>query len=220
MDQQRKHRPRTHRFTAPRCGARRGTPVLGVVEDSPAGSAGRGPPTSQQQTRGARTEPRSRHQCGAAGLFQRWVRTHSLMKNSLPACLLDTVSLSRETFINLRVENCKLSPVWVWLGDNRLQESPTCMISCTALQASSLLSATITPFPAARPLAFTTRAGKSALWRQVNPQHPHTHTTQKCKLLWDFVMMCSSNERKAEEITDHTDTILYFPVSSCSPFWL
>lgn len=42
---------------------------------------------------------------------------------------------------------------------------PTCMISRTALQASSLFFATITPFPAARPLAFTTKAGKFALWR-------------------------------------------------------
>lgn len=39
----------------------------------------------------------------------------------------------------------------------------TCMISLTALQASSLFDATITPLPAARPLAFTTKAGKFAL---------------------------------------------------------
>lgn len=42
----------------------------------------------------------------------------------------------------------------------------TCMISLTALQASSLFEATITPLPAARPLAFTTKAGKFALQRQ------------------------------------------------------
>lgn len=37
------------------------------------------------------------------------------------------------------------------------------MMSCTARQASSLSRATMTPFPAASPLAFTTSAGKSAL---------------------------------------------------------
>lgn len=42
----------------------------------------------------------------------------------------------------------------------------TCIISSTALHASSLLVATMTPFPAARPLAFTTRAGNSALGRK------------------------------------------------------
>lgn len=39
-------------------------------------------------------------------------------------------------------------------------------MSITAWQASSWSRATITPFPAARPLAFTTRAGKSALENQ------------------------------------------------------
>lgn len=37
------------------------------------------------------------------------------------------------------------------------------MMSITARQASSGSAATMTPFPAASPLAFTTRAGKSAL---------------------------------------------------------
>lgn len=41
----------------------------------------------------------------------------------------------------------------------------TCMISVTALQASSLVEATMTPLPAARPLALTTKAGKVALPR-------------------------------------------------------
>lgn len=39
----------------------------------------------------------------------------------------------------------------------------TSRIPLTALMASSLLDATMTPFPAAKPLALTTNAGKSAL---------------------------------------------------------
>src|SRR6218665_352346 len=39
----------------------------------------------------------------------------------------------------------------------------TSKISLTAVMASSLLDATTTPFPPAKPLALTTNAGKSAL---------------------------------------------------------
>lgn len=49
------------------------------------------------------------------------------------------------------------------------------MISVTALHASSLFEATITPLPAARPLAFTTKAGKLALQRHRREiQHKHS----------------------------------------------
>lgn len=41
-------------------------------------------------------------------------------------------------------------------------------MSITAWQASSWSAATMTPLPAASPLAFTTSAGKSALWTHLN----------------------------------------------------
>lgn len=51
------------------------------------------------------------------------------------------------------------------IGSLYLISSPsqTFMMSITARQASSWSPATMTPFPAASPLAFTTSAGKSAL---------------------------------------------------------
>lgn len=47
------------------------------------------------------------------------------------------------------------------------------MMSITARQASSRSPATMTPFPAASPLAFTTSAGKSALETPDPPQQRH-----------------------------------------------
>lgn len=44
-----------------------------------------------------------------------------------------------------------------------IKDLPTCIISWTALQASSLLAAMVTSFLAAGPRARTTRAGKSVL---------------------------------------------------------
>lgn len=44
-----------------------------------------------------------------------------------------------------------------------IKDFPTCIISWTALQASSLLAAMVTSFLAAGPRARTTRAGKSVL---------------------------------------------------------
>lgn len=48
-----------------------------------------------------------------------------------------------------------------WQG--LIRDLPTCIISWTALQASSLLAAMVTSFLAAGPRARTTRAGKSVL---------------------------------------------------------
>lgn len=89
-----------------------------------------------------------------------------------------TYTIKKNTCQRACVSFCKSKSAFTRQEKNEpLQKNqPTCMISCTALQAASLFSATMTPFPAARPLAFTTKAGKSALWRHskasysINPQ--------------------------------------------------
>ena len=55
-------------------------------------------------------------------------------------------------------------------------QTSTFMMSRTAWQASSWSLATMTPFPAAKPLALTTNAGKMALW---NNRHTHTRDSSR-----------------------------------------
>lgn len=66
-----------------------------------------------------------------------------------------------QTYLTRDAFCCLLVKLWArW--------SQTFMMSITARQASSRSAATMTPFPAASPLAFTTRAGKSALSTHFN----------------------------------------------------
>lgn len=103
----------------------------------------------------------------------------------------------------------------------------TCIISLTASQASSLLLATITPFPAASPLAFTTKAGKSALWRQrkfpysVNPYDSKVQNTFR---FCDDMLQQQLKSRKKKKYSQHHFHVLHMSgffsfVFLCSYLW-
>lgn len=118
-------------------------------------------------------------------------------------------------------------------------------MSMTAWHASSWFAATMTPFPAARPLAFTTSAGKSALrvcahtnagtdkkyGKSILSYKQHTRNTRVAPSFMTFIkgliikirLGCDSDRwrlSKRDSVADPHPGIILLVLIMCSQLWL